>query len=231
MDPICDIARKYSLKVIEDNAQALGARYRGRRTGSLADAAGTSFYPVKNIGAFGDAGAVTTNDAGVADRIRAFRNYGSKRKNQHDCWGCNSRLDELQAAFLRVKLRKLDEWNARRRLIAARYLEELSGTHTVTLPFVPEWAEPVWHLFAVSHNRRDELQHSLAEAGIGTQIHYPAPPHLAGVYAVAGWKVGDFRIAETIAQTELSLPISPHLEHKNQDAVIQAIRQSELCKA
>ena len=225
MDPILTIARKHGLKVIEDNAQAHGARYKGRRTGSLGDAAATSFYPAKNLGAFGDAGALTTNDAELADRVRKLRNYGSNRKYHHDDQGYNSRTDELQAAFLRVKLQRLDEWNSRRRAVAARYLNELGETSALKLPFVPEWAEPVWHLFALRHLRRDELQDSLAKVGIGTQIHYPIPPHLSGAYAQAGWKPGDFPIAEEIAKTELSLPVSPHLEPESQDIVIQAIRQ------
>ncbi|MGB6877088.1 MAG: DegT/DnrJ/EryC1/StrS family aminotransferase [Candidatus Acidiferrales bacterium] len=230
MDPILAIARQHKLKVIEDNAQAQGARYKGRRTGSLGDAAATSFYPAKNLGAFGDAGAITTNDAELADRLRALRNYGSKKKYENVCQGFNSRLDELQAAFLRVKLRKLDEWNARRRAVAARYLREFSGTPALQLPFVPEWAEPVWHLFAVRHARRDSLQSSLAAAGIGTLIHYPIPPHLSGAYSATGGKpglpavAGDFPIAEEIANTELSLPLGPHLQPQQQDSVIQAVR-------
>jgi dTDP-4-amino-4,6-dideoxygalactose transaminase len=225
MDPILSIARKYGLKVIEDNAQAQGARYKGRRTGSLGDAAATSFYPGKNLGAFGDAGAVTTNDAEVADRVRTLRNYGSKKKYHNDCQGYNSRMDELQAAFLRVKLKRLDEWNSGRRAIAARYLNELGEMTALKLPFVPKWAEPVWHIFALRHPRRDELQDSLAKVGIGTLVHYPIPPHLSGAYAKAGWKLGDFPIAEEIAKAELSLPIGPHLEPKGQEIAIQAIRQ------
>jgi dTDP-4-amino-4,6-dideoxygalactose transaminase len=225
MDPILSIARKHGLKVIEDNAQAHGARYKSRRTGSLGDAAATSFYPAKNLGAFGDAGALTTNDAELADRVRTLRNYGSKKKYHHDRQGYNSRIDELQAGFLRVKLKYLDEWNSHRRAIAARYLSELRGTAALTLPFVPEWAEPVWHLFALRHLNRDELQDGLVNFGIGTQIHYPIPPHLSGAYAQAGWKPGSFRIAEEIAKTELSLPAGPHLELKSQDIVIRAIRQ------
>jgi dTDP-4-amino-4,6-dideoxygalactose transaminase len=229
MDPILSIARKHGLKVIEDNAQAQGARYKGRRTGSLGDAAATSFYPGKNIGAFGDAGALTTNDAELADRVRTLRNYGSKKKYHNDCQGYNSRMDELQAAFLRVKLRRLDEWNLRRRAVAARYLSELGGTAVFKLPFVPEWAEPVWHLFALRHLRRDELQDSLAKVGIGTLVHYPIPPHLSGAYANVGWKPGDFPVAEEIAKEELSLPIGPHLEPEKQQIAIQAIRQ--LCRS
>jgi|HubBroStandDraft_2_1064218.scaffolds.fasta_scaffold02400_5 dTDP-4-amino-4,6-dideoxygalactose transaminase len=225
MDPILSVARTHGLKVIEDNAQAQGARYKRRRTGSLGDAAATSFYPGKNLGAFGDAGALTTNDAELANRVRTLRNYGSNRKYHHDCQGYNSRMDELQAAFLRVKLQKVDGWNSRRRAVAARYLSELGGTSALKLPFVPEWAEPVWHLFALRHLLRDDLQDSLTKVGIGTQIHYPIPPHLSGAYALAGWKLGSFRLAEEIANTELSLPIGPHLEPESQEIVIQAIRQ------
>jgi len=224
MDPIISIARKHKLKVIEDNAQAQGARYKGRRTGSLGDAAATSFYPGKNIGAFGDAGAVTTNDAELADHVRALRNYGSKKKYHNDSQGYNSRMDELQAAFLRAKLKKLDEWNARRGAAAARYFSELGASPALKLPFVPEWADPVWHLFAVRHSRRNEFQNSLASAGIGTLIHYPIPPHLSGAYAQAAWKPGDFPLAEEIAKSELSLPIGPHLELQSQEIAIQAIR-------
>ena len=226
MDPILSIAQKHGLKVIEDNAQAHGARYKGRRTGSLGDAAAISFYPAKNIGAFGDAGAVTTNDVDVADRVRRLRNYGSNRKYVNQCQGYNSRLDELQAAFLKVKLKKLDEWNDRRRAIAARYLTELKAMPDLKLPFVPEWAEPVWHLFAIRHPSRDEIQASLTRADVGTLIHYPIPPHLSEAYAGAGWNSGDFPIAEEIAKTELSLPIGPHLGSKEQEIAIRAVRQT-----
>jgi dTDP-4-amino-4,6-dideoxygalactose transaminase len=225
MDPILSLAAKYKFKVIEDNAQAHGATYKGRRTGSLGDAAATSFYPIKNLGAFGDAGAVTTSDPELADRVRKLRNYGSSVKYDHACQGFNSRLDELQAAFLAVKLRRLDEWNARRRAVAMRYLTELSGISALKLPSVPEWADPVWHLFPLRHGRRDELQASLAKAGIGTLIHYPIPPHLSGAYSAAGWKPGDFPIAEEIAKTELSLPIDPHLGCQAQQAIIKAVRE------
>ena len=194
MEPIMNIARERGLKVIEDNAQAQGARYKGRRTGSLGDAAGNSFYPGKNLGALGDAGAVTTNDAVLADRVRILRNYGSKKKYYNDCQGYNSRLDELQAAFLRVKLKRLDEWNERRRAVAARYQAGLASMSGLTLPFVPAWAEPVWHLFVVRHPNRDRLQQQLTEAGIGTLIHYPVPPHLSGAYADGKWAAGAFPV-------------------------------------
>jgi dTDP-4-amino-4,6-dideoxygalactose transaminase len=154
-----------------------------------------------------------------------LRNYGSRKKYHNDCQGYNSRMDELQAAFLRVKLKRLDEWNSRRRAVAECYLSELGGTATLKLPFVPKWAEPVWHLFALRHLRRDELQDSLAKVGIGTLIHYPIPPHLSGAYAKVGWKPGAFPVAEEIAREELSLPIGPHLEPESQQVAIQAIRQ------
>ena len=225
MEGVVRVARKYGLKVIEDNAQAHGARYLGRRTGSLGDAAAISFYPGKNLGAFADAGAVTTNDDQLADRIRALRNYGSIKKYHNDFQGYNSRMDEMQAAFLRIKLRKLDEWNARRCSVAARYLSELDGIPRLKLPIILEGVEPVWHIFALRHPRRDELQASLAKVGIGTLIHYPIPPHLSGAYAKSGWNPGDFPIAEEIAKTELSLPMGPHLAPESQHAAIQAIRQ------
>ena len=226
MDPIISIARKHGLKVVEDNAQAQGARYKGRRTGSLGDAAGNSFYPGKNLGAFSDAGAVTTNDGELADRIRTLRNYGSKKKYYNDVKGFNSRLDELQAAFLRVKLKKLDEWNARRRNVAARYLTEWDGTPGLKLPFVPEWAEPVWHLFVVRHPMRDALAQKLTAAGIDTLIHYPVPPHLSGAYADGGWKRGAFPIAEELAQTVLSLPMGPQLATEQVGRVIGETRNA-----
>jgi dTDP-4-amino-4,6-dideoxygalactose transaminase len=225
LDPILSIARKHGLKVIEDNAQAQGARYKGRRTGSLGDAAGNSFYPGKNLGAYGDAGAVTTNDKELADQIRVLRNYGSQKKYYNDVKGYNSRLDELQAAFLRVKLKKLDEWNDRRRAVAAQCLAGLQDASGLTRPFVPEWAEPVWHLFVVRHPRRDALQQGLTGAGIGTLIHYPVPPHLSGAYADAGWKRGTFPIAEELAGTVLSLPMGPHLSAEQTSFVVGEMRR------
>jgi dTDP-4-amino-4,6-dideoxygalactose transaminase len=221
MDPILELARKHGLKVIEDNAQSQGARYKGRRTGSLGDAAGNSFYPGKNLGAFGDAGAITTNDAILADRVRSLRNYGSKKKYYNECKGYNSRLDELQAAFLRVKLKKLDEWNGRRRAVATRYLADLRDLPGLTLPFVPAWAEPIWHLFVVRHPNREGLQQALTEAGIGTLIHYPVPPHLSGAYADGKWAPGAFPVAEALANTVLSLPMGPHLSEDRADQVVR----------
>jgi len=224
IDPVLEISRKRRIKVIEDSAQAQGARYKRRPAGSLGDAAAFSFYPAKNIGAIGDGGAITTNDAELAGRVRMLRSYGSRKKYVHERSGYNSRLDELQAAFLRVKLRKLDEWNERRRAVAARYLNELGGVMGLQLPCVPEWAEPAWHLFAVRHRHRDKLMAALAEAGVVTLIHYPIPPHLSGAYSEAGWKAGDFAVAEEMASTELSLPMGPHLKPDQQAIVIHAVR-------
>ncbi|WP_434782244.1 DegT/DnrJ/EryC1/StrS family aminotransferase [Ferrovum myxofaciens] len=212
MDAINDIAKKYGLKVIEDAAQAHGARYKGRRTGSLGNAAGFSFYPGKNLGALGDGGAVTTNDETLAEKVRILRNYGSKTKYHHDIKGVNSRLDELQAALLRVKLRHLDEWNTRRKGIADYYLSQLTTTNKVMiLPHVASWAEPVWHLFVIRNPDRDKLQERLGEEGIGTMIHYPVPPHLQPAYACLGHSIGKFPIAEQMANSVLSIPIGPHV--------------------
>jgi dTDP-4-amino-4,6-dideoxygalactose transaminase len=161
----------------------------GQAAGSLGDAAGVSFYPSKNLGALADGGAVTTHDAALADRIRHLRNYGSKVRYQHEVIGLNSRLSELQAAFLRVKLAHLETWNRRRRTLAQRYLTQLRGVGDLQLPLVPAWAEPVWHLFVIRTQRRDALQAHLESAGIGTQIHYPVPPHLTPAYRIRGFGV------------------------------------------
>ncbi len=225
MDAIMTVAARHGLKVVEDSAQAQGARQQGRRTGSLGHAAGHSFYPGKNLGALGDAGAVTTDDAGLADRVRTLRNYGSKKKYYNECKGFNSRLDELQAALLRVKLAKLDEWNSRRQRIAAYYLEAMRDLPGLTLPTVAEGAEPVWHLFVVRHQQRDELQRRLTELGIGTLIHYPVPPHLSGAYADLGLTRGALPLAEQSADTVLSLPMGPHLTPEQAAKVVQALRE------
>ncbi len=234
MDPIVAIARQHGLKVIEDAAQAHGARYKGRRTGSLGDAAGFSFYPGKNLGAFSDAGAVVTGDAELAEKVRMLRNYGSKVKYQHEAVGMNSRLDELQAAFLRVKLRHLDEWNERRRQRAEQYLEGLRDCSGVTLPFVPDWAESVWHQFVIRHPNRDALQQRLSNKGVGTLIHYPVPPHLSDAYMDMGWTAGAFAIAEDLAKTVISLPMGPHLTLAQAKVVVDAIKtglvELEACK-
>lgn len=228
LDPINALARKHGLKVIEDCAQAHGARYKGRRVGSLGDAAGFSFYPGKNLGAFGDGGAVTTNDPILAESIRVLRNYGSQTKYHNEVVGYNSRLDELQAAFLRVKLTKLDDWNNRRRQIATQYLSGFSGQQQLTLPHVPDWADPVWHLFVVRHERRGALHESLKKVGIDTMIHYPIPPHLQSAYTDLGLSEGESPLAEKMAKEVISLPMGPHLVESNCTTVVGAIE--EFCR-
>jgi dTDP-4-amino-4,6-dideoxygalactose transaminase len=224
MDPILAIARKHGLRVLEDGAQAHGARYKGRRLGAHGDAVAWSFYPGKNLGAMGDGGAVTTNDPQIADRLRVLRNYGSRVKYVNEVQGYNSRLDPLQAAILRVKLAHLDKWNARRSAIAARYQQGLAGCG-LTLPHTPDWAEPVWHLYVVQHPQRDSLHKTLAEAGVGTLIHYPIAPHLQQAYGHAGWKQGAFPLAERMADQVLSLPMGPHMEAAQVAVVIDAARK------
>ena len=210
LDPILDLARKHGLRVIEDAAQAHGARYRGRRIGGHGDVACWSFYPGKNLGALGDAGAITTGDAGIAERIRRLGNYGSAQKYVHVERGVNSRLDPLQAAVLRVKLAVLDDWNDRRRAIAAAYGEGLAQSG-LGLPHVPNWAEPVWHLYVVRSPGRDALQDRLARAGVGTLIHYPVPPHMQQAYADLGLAPDALPLARQLAGEVLSLPIGPQL--------------------
>jgi len=210
LDPILAIARTHNLAVVEDASQAHGALYKGRRIGAQGDVVCWSFYPGKNLGALGDAGAITTNRADLADRIRLLCNYGSGVKYVNEVRGSNSRLDPLQAAVLRVKLKVLDDWKARRKSLAAMYLETLD-TCELILPFVPEYADPVWHLFVVRYPRREALRQYLMEAGIGTMIHYPIPPHMQQAYADLGIPEGALPIAETMACEVLSLPIGPHL--------------------
>jgi len=222
MDPIIKIAETHGLMVIEDSAQAHGARYKGKRTGSLGHAAGFSFYPGKNLGALGDGGAVTTDDSELAERIRLSRNYGSKVKYHNEVKGYNSRLDELQAALLRVKLKYLDGWNARRVGLAEMYLDTLADSNVI-VPFVPEWAEPVWHLFVVLSNNRDHVQKSLESAGIGTMIHYPIPPHLQPAYKELNFTVGSFPIAESTSQRLLSLPMAPCMNSEDVSSVCRCL--------
>ena len=211
MDAINEVASRHRLKVIEDCAQAHGARYKGSRVGALGFAAAFSFYPGKNLGAYGDGGAVVTNDDELARRVRIIANYGSEVKYYNETKGINSRLDEFQAAFLRVKLSRLDEWNNRRKEVAKHYLQTLAGMADLTLPRVPDWADPVWHLFMVRHPQRDLLQKHLAANAVGTIIHYPIPPHLQRAYAELGHARGAFPIAEKLAEEVLSLPMSAHL--------------------
>lgn len=222
MDPILDVAAEHDLVVIEDAAQSQGALYKGRRAGSLGHAAATSFYPGKNLGAMGDAGAVLTNDSVIADKVRVLRNYGSKVKYEHIEAGYNSRLDELQAAFLRVKLSVLDDWNLKRQRVASLYSEELKSL-PIQLPFVPDWAVPVWHLYVVATPQRDELQAFLTERGIGTVIHYPKPPHLQKCYL--SYQEMQLPIATKSSKEVISLPISPDQTDEEVAAVIDAIKE------
>jgi dTDP-4-amino-4,6-dideoxygalactose transaminase len=222
MDSIKAIADRHGLIVLEDAAQAHGARYKGCRVGALSHAAGFSFYPGKNLGAFGDAGAVTTNDPVIAGKLRTLRNYGSRQKYFNEIKGVNSRLDGLQAALLRVKLLKLDEWNERRRTIARAYMAGLQNVADLQLPFGPEWAESVWHLYTVRCTWRDDLQAHLNSNGVGTLVHYPVPPHRSEAYSTdREW--GALPLAEKIANSTLSLPIGPHMDIAAVERVSQTI--------
>ena len=222
MEKVWAIAQKYNLKVIEDSAQAHGAIYQGRRTGSLGDASGFSFYPGKNLGCLGDGGAVTTNDDELAKCVRALRNYGSEIKYQHLFKGVNSRLDEIQAAMLSVKLKYLDQDNQKRRAVARFYRENIVNSQIV-LPQVKNEESHVWHIFAVRCARRDELQKYLSDNGIGTQIHYPIPPHKQQAYSE--WNALSLPIAEQISREELSLPMSPVLTQQEIEYVVERINQ------
>ena len=209
MDAIMEIAEAHNLYVVEDNAQAHLSSYKEKLTGSFGDINGTSFYPGKNLGALGDAGAITTDNEELANRIKTLRNYGSSVKYYNDEIGYNNRLDELQAAFLRVKLNYLQDWTNQRKEIAQWYKEYLQNRNDLALPYVHENADHVYHLFVVRTANREQLQEELTEKGIQTMIHYPVPPHLQKAYKHLGYKEGDFPIAEEIARTCLSLPIWP----------------------
>lgn len=222
MDAIMDIAKQHNLLVIEDCAQAHGAIYKGKKVGSFGNAAGFSFYPGKNLGALGDAGAAITNDKDVAEKIRALGNYGSDYKYHHIYLGNNSRLDEMQAAFLNVKLSHLDRMNAERQRIAKRYLQEIQNPKII-LPYVIDDVEPVWHIFAIRCKERDALETYLNDKGIGTNKHYPIPMHLQQAYASLGYKKGDLPIAEEISATELSLPMYYGMTETEIDHVIHTI--------
>lgn len=226
MDPIMEIARKYGLYVVEDCAQAHGATYKGKKIGTFGDAAGFSFYPGKNLGALGDAGAMVTNDDTLAQKLRALGNYGSDYKYHHIYQGNNSRLDEMQAAFLSVKLPHLDRMNQERRRIAQRYLDGITNP-AVTLPYVNPDTEPVWHIFAICTERRDELEAYLNERGIGTNKHYPIPMHLQGCYSNLNIPEGALPLAEQISRTELSLPMYYGMTEEQIQYVIDQINDFE----
>jgi dTDP-4-amino-4,6-dideoxygalactose transaminase len=224
MEPIMQIAGKYGLFVVEDNAQSQGAAFNGRLTGSWGNANGTSFYPGKNLGALGDAGAVTTNDPELAQRISVLRNYGSEKKYYNEVIGYNMRLDECQAAFLSVKLKYLKEWTLQRQQIAAWYNESLKSIGEIVLPAVHPGSTHVYHLYIIRSKERDALQKHLSGKGIGTLIHYPIPPHLQQAYAHLELKKGDFPVAEEIAGTCLSLPVWPGMSHEQVTSVAESIQ-------
>ncbi len=225
VDAIKQVAARRGLILVEDAAQAHGAELRGQRVGSHGTTATWSFYPGKNLGALGDGGAVTTNDDAIAERLRRLRNYGSTVKYVHDEVGFNSRLDPLQAAVLRVKLKHLDEWNARRRAIAALYLRELAQVSELALPVVPAGHQSSWHLFVVRTDRRDALRAHLERENISTIIHYPIPPHLQQAYAGAGLDGTQLAATELAAREVLSLPIGPHLSMDDAARVVDAVRR------
>ena len=224
MDPIMEIANRHGLKVVEDCAQAHGATYKGRKVGTFGDVAGFSFYPGKNLGSLGDAGAVVTDDGDLAKKIEALGNYGSDYKYHHIYMGNNSRLDELQAAFLSVKLKHLDRMNVDRRRIANRYLAEIKNP-LIKLPVVREDCIPVWHVFGVLCEKRDQLEIWMNEKGIGTNKHYPIPIHLQKCYSNLGFKKGEYLIAERVSQTELSIPMYYGMNDKEIDYVVEVLNK------
>ncbi|UOE48307.1 DegT/DnrJ/EryC1/StrS family aminotransferase [Mucilaginibacter sp. SMC90] len=225
MDAIMQIAGKHNLFVIEDNAQAQGCTYNEQLTGSFGHINATSFYPTKNLGAYGDAGALTTSDASLAHKVNLLRNYGSEKKYYNEVIGLNSRLDELQAAFLSVKLKYLNGWIDERRKIAEGYYEQLAGINELTLPAIASGAEHVYHLYVVRTSKRDALEKHLNNHGIGTGIHYPVPAHLQKAYSHLGYQKGDFPIAEELAETCLSLPLNPGMSDEEIEYVCKTIKK------
>jgi dTDP-3-amino-3,4,6-trideoxy-alpha-D-glucose transaminase len=227
MEAVTTVAKAFGAPVVEDAAQAHGARWRERRVGVLGDMAAFSFYPAKNLGAFGDGGAVVCSDPELAERVRTLGNYGALGKHDYAVAGVNSRLDTLQAAFLRVRLRRLDEWNERRRAVARRYLEELEALPWLELPFVSAHADHVWHLFVVRCDDRDRLREHLTDRGVQTGLHYPVAPHRTQTYTHLGLR---FPLADRLAERSLSLPISPHLSDEQVSQVIDAVRSYALSR-
>ncbi len=225
MDAVMAIAKKHNLYIVEDNAQSQGALYNGKQTGSFGDINATSFYPGKNLGAYGDAGALTTNNEALSQRARVIRNYGSEKKYYNQELGINSRLDEVQAGFLSIKLNYLPNWNVERNTIAKWYFEALSGTKNLVLPVIAGNATSVFHLFVIRTDNRNQLQDFLTEKGIGSLIHYPVPPHLQQAYHNLHYKEGDFPIAEEIANTCLSLPMFPGMTAGQVDYICNTIKQ------
>jgi dTDP-4-amino-4,6-dideoxygalactose transaminase len=226
MDPINELAKKYNLYVLDDCAQGHGAKYKNRAVGNLAHASAFSFYPSKNLGAIGDAGAITTDDDLIADKIRVIRNYGSRTRYYNEVIGYNSRLDEMQAAFLREKIPYLDQWNLRRKEFVNLYFQELEGVPNLVLPVVPDFADPAWHLFVIRVPNRDQVRDKLQEKGIQTIIHYPVPPHLSDAYLKSeDWVRGEFPIAEKLASEVLSLPLGPQMTRDEVLEVCSALKE------
>jgi len=229
MDPILELARRYNLIVVEDACQAHGAEYFSNRenrwckAGSMGHAAAFSFYPGKNLGACGEGGAVTTNDAEIARKVRMLRDHGQSKKYYHDVEGYNGRLDSIQAGILSVKLRYLGEWNRKRQEAAHRYNELFSGVDGVVLPFEPEWSRAVYHLYVIRVQDREGLQKYLADAHIGTGIHYPVPLHLQKAYVHLGYRAGDFPVADAAANQIVSLPMYPQLDTEQQRRIVQQV--------
>jgi dTDP-4-amino-4,6-dideoxygalactose transaminase len=226
MDAILGIAKKHDLKVIEDAAQSHGALYKGRKVGSIGHAAGFSFYPGKNLGAYGDAGAITTNDPKVAENVKRLGDHGSAKKYENDEMGFNSRLDSIQAAVLGVKLKKLDEWNRRRREITEMYNDAFRSVEEITAPQVSAWAEHVYHLYVMRVENRDAVKQRLNDAGVGAAIHYPRPLHLQKAYDFMGLKKGSFPVSERAGETVLSLPNYPEMTDEMVRFVVTKVRES-----
>ena len=224
MNPILEIARKHGLKVIEDNAQGYGAEYLGRKTGAMGEVGCLSFFPTKNLGAYGDGGMVVTNDDTLAEQMRMLRAHGWKKKYYSEMVGYNSRLDAMQAAILQAKFPHLDEWNEKRRELSKRYNDHLAPLGIVT-PIEREWAKHVYHLYIIRSEKREELQAFLKEKGIASEVYYPLPPHLSIPCRKYGYKEGDFPHAEKAAKETLALPLYPELTLKQQDEVIAAVRE------
>jgi dTDP-4-amino-4,6-dideoxygalactose transaminase len=225
MDAINKIAKKHNLFVVEDNAQAHGASWLGRLTGSWGHISATSFYPGKNLGALGDAGAVTTDELAFAQKAKTLRNYGSNKKYFNEVIGYNNRLDEIQASFLRVKIKAIKSWNDERKEIAALYNNGLAGIGNLITPQKNKNATHVYHLYVIRTNKRDALQNHLEKCGVGTLIHYPIPPHLQNAYQFLNFKEGDFPIAEELSKTSLSLPIWPGMKIEEIDFVISSVKE------
>ncbi|MBU1753466.1 DegT/DnrJ/EryC1/StrS family aminotransferase [bacterium] len=228
MDLIMDLAKKYNLIVIEDAAQAILSEYKGKCSGSIGHTGCFSFFPAKNLGAYGDAGMILTNDKDVAERLKMLRNHGSRIKYQHSLLGCNSRLDEIQAAVLRIKARHITKWTQTRRQIANRYNESLADIPWLTIPFEEEWNKCVYNQYTLKVQYRDKFQKHLSEAGIPTAIHYPMPLHLQETFSCLGYKQGDFPESEKACSEVISLPIYPELTDEQRDAVVAGIRSFEL---